>query len=60
MIQCTENDIKGLEKSSLLGMRKTEYGVSAVIKTSSVKENINSAPINLEDLFVYMIRGYEK
>lgn len=59
-VQCTESDLNALEKSSILGVRKTEYGVSAVVKRSAVKENMNVMPINLEDLFVYMIRGYEK
>lgn len=60
IIQCTEDEINDFEKSSVLGIRKNEYGVSAVVKKSSVKENINLIPINLEDLFVYMIRGCER
>ncbi len=60
IIQCTEDEINDFEKSSVLGIRKNEYGVSAVVKKSSVKGNINLIPINLEDLFVYMIRGYER
>lgn len=60
IIQCTEDEINDFERSSVLGIRKNEYGVSAVVKKSSVKENINLIPINLEDLFVYMIRGYER
>lgn len=60
IIQCTEDEINDFEKSSVLGIRKNEYGVSAVVKKSAVKGNMNLIPINLEDLFVYMIRGYER
>lgn len=60
IIQCTEDEINDFEQSSVLGIRKNEYGVSAVVKKSAVKGNINLIPINLEDLFVYMIRGYER
>ncbi len=60
IIQCTEDEINDFEKSSVLGVRKNEYGVSAVVKKSAVKGNSNLIPINLEDLFVYMIRGYER
>lgn len=60
IIQCTEDEINDFEKSSVLSIRKNEYGVSAVVKKSSVKGDVNLIPINLEDLFVYMIRGYER
>lgn len=60
IIQSTEEEINCIDKSSVLGMRKSEYGISAVVKKSSVQENRNVSPINLEDLFVYMIRGYEE
>lgn len=60
IIQCTEDEINDFERSSVLGIRKNEYSVSAVVKKSSVKGNMNLIPINLEDLFVYMIRGYER
>ncbi|MCH5321683.1 MAG: ABC transporter ATP-binding protein [Eubacterium sp.] len=59
-VLCDENTFNSIEKSAVLGMRKTDYGISAVIKKSAVKVNMNVTPINLEDLFVYMIRGWEK
>ena len=57
IIQCDENTINGINKSDILSIRKSEYAVKAVIKTSAVTSNMISSPINLEDLFVYMIRG---
>jgi len=59
-LQCTENELKDIEDENILGVRKTEYGVTAVIRKNAVKDNMNITPINLEDLFVYMIRGYKK
>ncbi|MCH5315229.1 MAG: ABC transporter ATP-binding protein [Eubacterium sp.] len=59
-VLCDENTFDSIEKSDVLGMRRTDYGISAVVKRSAVKEGMNVTPINLEDLFVYMIRGYEK
>lgn len=57
IIQCDENTIKRINKSDILSIRKSEYAVKAVIKSSAVTGNIISSPISLEDLFVYMIRG---
>lgn len=59
-VLCDENTFNSIEKSDVLGMRRTDYGISAVVKRTAIKKNMNVTPINLEDLFVYMIRGYEK
>lgn len=59
-LHCTESELKNINEADILGVRKTDYGVTAVIRKNAVKENMNITPINLEDLFVYMIRGYKK
>ena len=57
IIQCDENTINQIDKADILSIRKSNYAVKAVIKSSAVTGNMISSPINLEDLFVYMIRG---
>ncbi len=59
-LQCTENELNDIGKQNIIGLRKTDYGITAVIRKNAVKDNMNITPINLEDLFVYMIRGYKK
>ncbi|MDE6723655.1 MAG: ABC transporter ATP-binding protein [Eubacterium sp.] len=59
IIQCDENTIKEINNADILSIRKSNYAVKAVVKSSAVTGNMISAPINLEDLFVYMIRGHE-
>lgn len=60
VVRCDEKTFNGINKSAVLGVRRTDYSISAVIKKNAVKENMNVTPVNLEDLFVYMIRGYKK
>lgn len=60
IVQCGGNELKGIEKSAVLGRRETPYGTNAVIKKSAAKDFMNTSAINLEDLFVYRIRGNEK
>ncbi len=55
--QCDESRINKIDKSDILSVRKSEYGVNAVIKIFPATSDMNVSPINLEDLFVYMIRG---
>ena len=57
IIQCDQNTINKIDKADILSIRKSEYAVKAVIKSRAVTGNMISSPINLEDLFVYMIRG---
>lgn len=57
LIQCDESAFSSIDKSEILGYRKSEYGISAVVKTASVKGDVSISPLSIEDLFVYMIRG---
>ncbi|MDE6412843.1 MAG: ABC transporter ATP-binding protein [Eubacterium sp.] len=59
IIQCDESTINLINKADILSIRKSNYAVKAVVKSSAVTDNMISAPISLEDLFVYMIRGQE-
>lgn len=57
LIQCDESTFARMNKSHILGYRKSEYGISAVIKAIAANGDISISPLNLEELFVYMIRG---
>lgn len=57
IIQCNETVLNEVDKKEILSIRKTNYGANAVIKKSAVNDRMNEQQINLEELFVYMIRG---
>lgn len=56
-VQCDEGTLNNIDKTSILSFIKTNYSVNAVIKNSAVNVNMNASPVNLEELFIYMIRG---
>lgn len=60
IIQCDESTMNDLNEDDILSIRQSNYGSTAVIKKSALKEDMNAQPISLEDLFVYMIRGQKK
>ncbi len=60
IVQCDEDTLNGIDKADIISVRKSDYTVRAVVKNTAVTEKMNSMPVNLEDLFVYMIRGQEK
>ncbi len=59
IINCAESDFEKIDKNDIIGFRKTQSGISAVIRKSGVPQNSYVQPVSLEDLFVYMIRGCE-
>lgn len=57
LAQMSEAEFESLDKSDIIGSRKTSFGITAVIKGKAAAKIKNTQQINLEDLFVYMIRG---
>lgn len=53
----SESEFNSIDEADILGSNKTQFGITAVVKKKSVPKLINTQKINLEDLFVYMIRG---
>lgn len=60
LAQMSEAEFSAIDKDEIIGGRKTPFGITAVIRKAAAAQIRNTQPINLEDLFVYMIRGEEK
>ncbi len=60
LAQMSEAEFSAIDKDEIIGSRKTPFGITAVIRKTAAAQIRNTQPINLEDLFVYMIRGEEK
>lgn len=60
LAQMSEAEFSAIDKDEIIGSRKTPFGITAVIRKAAAAQIRNTQPINLEDLFVYMIRGDEK
>lgn len=60
LAQMSEAEFSAIDKDEIIGSRKTPFGITAVIRKTAAAQIRNTQPINLEDLFVYMIRGKEK
>lgn len=60
VIQCDERTLSAISNKDIISIRKSDFTIRAVVKNSAVTKEMNAMPINLEDLFVYMIRGQER
>ena len=58
--QMSDAEFAAADKKDIIGSRKTQFGITAVVKKKAAAKIQNTQPINLEDLFVYMIRGEQR
>lgn len=57
IINGNESAIDDINECDILSISKTNYGCTAVIKKSALRDGTPYEPISLEDIFVYMIKG---
>ena len=57
MIRCTKESLGTIDPAAVIGVRENAYGVEAVIRKDALKDNMESSPAELEELFVMMMKG---
>lgn len=58
-VQCTYDQYLALDPASVLGKRENRYGVDVFMERSAVPKELTATTFDLEDLFIYMIKGEE-
>ncbi len=48
---------KSLDPKAVIGSRKSIYNIEAIVRRDMIAENIEVAPVSIEDLFIYMVKG---
>lgn len=56
MLRCSEEEIRQIPDSDIIGKRISPYGVQAVVKKSAVPSGGDCGNITIEDLFVFMVK----
>ena len=56
VIHISNEDAQSIPASALVGMRKTDYGTEAIAKRNAIPAGIDVSPVDLEQLFVYMVK----
>ncbi len=56
IIRCTAEQFAELNPSTVQGKKETAYGVEVIIKRKEVPANIEIAPIDIEQLFIFMAK----
>ena len=57
MLQCDAAQLREIDSDAILGKRTSPYGVQAVVRKADVPASLPLGAVNLEELFLFMIRG---
>ena len=59
LVNCTKEQLKLIEPTAVKGKKVGKYGVQAIVEKTKVIKGLETSPISLEELFVFMVRGSE-
>ncbi len=57
LIRCTKAQMDELDAHAVIGKRQSPYGVEAVVRRDALPAGMEAGPVDLEELFVMMVRG---
>ena len=55
-INTTPEILKGLDKSAVIGVKSTKWGVEAIIDREKIPHTFEVNPITIEELFIFMVK----
>ena len=57
VVRCTKEEFESIDTNSVLGKKENPYGVNAIVKRDDAPRQLNASPIDIEELFVFMVKG---
>lgn len=58
-LHCTAEELAELDPEALVGTRTTPYGIDAIVRKDRIPE-METGTVDIEDLFVFMVKGDKK
>ncbi len=60
LIQITSEQFAQIDELSVVGKKKTPYGVQAIIKKEDIPNGMEGLPVDIEQLFIFMTKEEKK
>ncbi len=60
LLQCSSEDADALDSAAVIGRKDGRYHAQLLVRRDLLPEGMKAAPIDLEDLFVFMVKEAEK
>lgn len=59
VIHCTEQQLSAIPKEAVIGKKSGSFGAEAIVRKEAVPQKIQCYPIDIEKLFIFMVRESE-
>ena len=59
IIKCSEAEYSTIDKSAIIGRRKSSFGIEALALKKKIPSNIRTDNVNIEDIMLYFVKGEE-
>lgn len=56
VVKCSESELENIEKSAVVGVRRSRFGVEALVERRFVPKGVISDPAGLEDIMLYFVK----
>lgn len=56
MVHGTAGQLAGIDPSNMVGKKESAYGVEAIVSKRAIPAGMESSPIDIEQLFVFMVK----
>lgn len=56
VVHCTPGELAQLDPSAVIGKKQNTYGVEAIVSKSVIPGGMESSPIDIEQLFIFMVK----
>lgn len=57
LLRCSREQLSALPPEAVIGRKETAYGVEAIAARDAVPAGLSLSPIDIEELFIFMVKG---
>ena len=57
ILRCSREQLSALPPEAVIGRKETAYGVEAIAARDAVPAGLSLSPIDIEELFIFMVKG---
>ena len=57
VVRCSPAEFQNLDPAAVIGKRESAYGVEAVVQRAALPRGAECYPVDIEQLFVFMVKG---
>ncbi len=57
IIRCSETVLEDISREAVIGKKVSPYGIEAIVRREAIPRGIEISPVDLEQLFIFMVKG---